>query len=68
MGSSARRLQILALLGAGLAGHSRGQVVTEFPVPTAGSSPAGIAACPDGGALQLSPALAAFVNGEEKQL
>ncbi len=38
----------LALLGACLAGVARGQVITEFPVPTASSEPAPIAAGPDG--------------------
>ena len=39
---------ILALLGAGLAGVAGGQVITEFPIPTASSYPLGIAARPDG--------------------
>ena len=39
---------ILALVGVGLAGVARGQVVTEFPIPTASSFPYGIAAGPDG--------------------
>ena len=39
---------ILALVGAGLTGIARGQVVTEFPVLTATSQPAYIAAGPDG--------------------
>ena len=42
------RMLILALLGAGLACAARGQVFTEFPVPTADSRPSGIAAGPDG--------------------
>ncbi len=41
-------LLILALLGADLAGVARGQVVTEFPIPTASSRPGIIAAGPDG--------------------
>ncbi|MFY9550232.1 MAG: hypothetical protein WAU32_03710, partial [Thermoanaerobaculia bacterium] len=39
---------ILALVVASLTGVARGQVITEFPVPTASSSPSGIAAGPDG--------------------
>jgi streptogramin lyase len=39
---------ILALVGASLTGIARGQVVTEFPVLTASSQPAYIAAAPDG--------------------
>jgi streptogramin lyase len=38
----------LALFATGLAGIARGQVITEFPVPTANSLPNGIAAGPDG--------------------
>ena len=39
---------ILALVGVSLASFARGQVVTEFPIPTASSFPYGIAAGPDG--------------------
>ncbi len=39
---------ILALVGVSLAGFARGQVITEFPIPTANSFPYGIAAGPDG--------------------
>jgi len=39
---------ILALLGAGPAGIARGQVVTEYSIPTAASYPHVIAAGPDG--------------------
>jgi streptogramin lyase len=39
---------IMAVFGAGLAGIAPGQVVTEFPIPTASSVPTGIAAGPDG--------------------
>src|ERR1700730_2867726 len=39
---------ILALVVAGLTSSVRGQVITEFSIPTAGSSPVGIAAGPDG--------------------
>jgi streptogramin lyase len=39
---------IAALLGVGLAGIGRGQVVTEFPIPTSNSGPYAIAAGPDG--------------------
>ena len=38
----------LALLGAGLADVARGQVITEFTIPTASSGPGAIAAGPDG--------------------
>jgi hypothetical protein len=39
---------ILALVGVGLAGVARGQVITEFPLPGSDSNPGGIAAGPDG--------------------
>jgi streptogramin lyase len=39
---------ILALVGVGLAGVARGQVITEFPVFTGSSEPVSIAAGPDG--------------------
>jgi streptogramin lyase len=39
---------ILALVGAGITGIARGQVVTEFPVLTASSQPPAITAGPDG--------------------
>jgi streptogramin lyase len=39
---------ILAVLAVALAGVARGQVVTEFPIPTAFSAPTAITAGPDG--------------------
>ena len=48
MRSASRRLWILVLVGAALSAGARGQVVTEFPIPTPGASPVGIAAGPDG--------------------
>jgi streptogramin lyase len=44
------RFAALVLVGipVGLAGVARGQVFTEFPIPTADSRPAGITAGPDG--------------------
>ncbi len=39
---------ILALLGAGLTGVASGQVITEFPIPTAASGPQSIVAGADG--------------------
>jgi streptogramin lyase len=41
-------MPMLALLGAGLVGVVRGQVVTELPILTADSTPFGITAAPDG--------------------
>jgi streptogramin lyase len=42
------RATALALASVILAARSRGQVVTEYPIPTGGSEPFGIAAGPDG--------------------
>ena len=39
---------MVTLLGASFAGIASGQVITEFPIPTADSQPDGIAAGPDG--------------------
>lgn len=39
---------ILAVVSMGLASFARGQVFTEFPIPTASSQPSSIAAGPDG--------------------
>ena len=41
-------LVILSFLGAALAGAARGQVITEYPIPTARSGPVAIAPGPDG--------------------